>query len=158
MTGNLEQIDLIRQRANVGYEEAKAALEKCNGDIVETLVLLEKENRTKPGKKPKDCSKFMNGVKEIIHKGNRTKLVIRGKNSDLVNLPLTVAVIVTIFATPVVIIGIPAALLTKHKIKIEKEDGEDTEINKVFDKMSTAVNSFTDRICSDNSSDPTDQG
>lgn len=157
MTSKLEQVDLLRKRANVGYEEAKAALERCDGDIVEALILLEKDNKMKIENKPKSCSKFVSGVKNVIRKGNRTKFIIRGKNSDLLNLPLTVAVIITIVATPVVVIGVPAALLTNHRIKIEKENGEDTEVNKLFDKMSSAVNSVTEKLCADDNSNSTTQ-
>lgn len=45
MSISIEQIDLLRKRANVGYKEAKEALEKCNGDIVEALSYLEEQNK-----------------------------------------------------------------------------------------------------------------
>ncbi len=38
MNVSLEQIDLLRKRANVSYEEAKEVLEKFDGDIIEALV------------------------------------------------------------------------------------------------------------------------
>ena len=47
MAVKLELIDELRKRANVSYEDAKDALEKCNGDIVEALIYLEKQNKTK---------------------------------------------------------------------------------------------------------------
>ena len=42
MSVNLELIDELRKRANVSYEDARDALEKCNGDMVEALIYLEK--------------------------------------------------------------------------------------------------------------------
>lgn len=41
----LEQVEKLRERANISYDEAKAALEKTNGDILEAIINLEKQNR-----------------------------------------------------------------------------------------------------------------
>lgn len=41
----LEQVEKLRQYANISYEEAKAVLEETNGDILDAIVKLEKENR-----------------------------------------------------------------------------------------------------------------
>jgi len=41
----LEQVEKLREKANVSYDEAKAALEKTNGDILEAIINLEKENK-----------------------------------------------------------------------------------------------------------------
>ena len=41
----LEMVEKLRKHANVSYEEAKRALEESNGDILEAIVSLEKENR-----------------------------------------------------------------------------------------------------------------
>jgi hypothetical protein len=41
----LEQVEKLREKANISYDEAKATLEKTNGDILEAIILLERENR-----------------------------------------------------------------------------------------------------------------
>ncbi|MCF6466234.1 DUF4342 domain-containing protein [Clostridium sp. Cult2] len=43
----LDQVEKLRQRANISYDEAKAALEETNGDILEAIINLEKQNRIK---------------------------------------------------------------------------------------------------------------
>ncbi|WP_432405348.1 DUF4342 domain-containing protein [Wukongibacter sp. M2B1] len=149
MKVTLEQIDSLRERANVSYEDAKEALEKFDGDMVEALVHLEKEKKIKAKNKAECRNQFLDKLKGIIKKGNDTKLVIKGTNGTVLNIPITLAIIATIFATPFVIIGLLVALLTKHKISIKKTDGEDLEVNKVFDKMADAV----DNITSENSAD-----
>ncbi len=46
----IEQVEKLQQRANVTYEEAKDALEKNDGDILEALIQLEKDGKTtQPG-------------------------------------------------------------------------------------------------------------
>lgn len=41
----LEQVEKLRQKTGISYDEAKAALEKTNGDILEAIINLEKEGR-----------------------------------------------------------------------------------------------------------------
>lgn len=43
----LEQVERLREYANISYEEAKKILEETNGDVLEAIVRLEKENRIK---------------------------------------------------------------------------------------------------------------
>ena len=40
-----EKIEKLRARANVTYEEAKAALAEANGDLLDAMIVLEKEGR-----------------------------------------------------------------------------------------------------------------
>lgn len=46
----LEQVEQLRQRANISYDEAKAALEETDGDLLQAVINLEKQNRIKPPK------------------------------------------------------------------------------------------------------------
>ncbi|RKD29016.1 DUF4342 domain-containing protein [Thermohalobacter berrensis] len=138
MSINLEQIDLIRERAKVSYNEAKEALEKCNNDVVEALVYLENKNKIKD--KKEDRKKFFNKVKKVIDKGNKMKFTIKKEGKNIIKLPLTIAILITIFATPFVIAGLIIALLTKHSISFEKESGKVIEVNKIFDNMSSSTN------------------
>jgi hypothetical protein len=41
----LEQVDKLREKADVSYDEAKAALEATGGDILEALINLEKQGK-----------------------------------------------------------------------------------------------------------------
>ena len=43
----LEKAERLREHANVSYEEAKAALDQTDGDLLEAMVLLEKQGKTK---------------------------------------------------------------------------------------------------------------
>ena len=42
----LEKVEKLRERANVTYEEASAALEEAGGDLLDALVILEKQGKT----------------------------------------------------------------------------------------------------------------
>ncbi len=43
----LEQVEKLRERANVSYDEAKAALDATNGDLLEAMIYLEKQGKAK---------------------------------------------------------------------------------------------------------------
>jgi NACalpha-BTF3-like transcription factor len=146
MSDKLEKIDLLRQRANVSYEEAKEALEKFNYDLVEALIYLEKQNKIKTSKINCKGSKFVEYTKELIRKGDKTRFIIKKSDTTVLNIPVTVAAIATVAAMPFAIAGIALALITDHKIKFEKADGEDIKINKVFDKISKEVHDMTDKM------------
>jgi hypothetical protein len=151
MSINLEQIDELRKRANVSYEDAKGALEQCEGNLIEALVYLEKQNKINLEEKPcneSTCSgsKFFKMIKKLIKKGNETKLIVKKDDAVILNICVTLVVILSIVATPLVIIALILALATNHKIRLQKKNHEDLEVNKIFDKMSVAVNKVTTKI------------
>ncbi|MCB2299066.1 DUF4342 domain-containing protein [Clostridium tagluense] len=146
MSINLEQIDELRKRANVSYEDAKAALEQNDGDLLCALVYLEKQNKIKPDEIPSSESKFFKKVKKLIKKGNETKIIVKKDDAVVLNICVTLGVIITIVATPIVITALILALATNHKIRIRKKNNEDLEVNNIFDKMSIAVNKVTTKI------------
>lgn len=43
----LEKVEKLRERADVSYEEAKEALEACDWDLLDAMVYLEKNGKTK---------------------------------------------------------------------------------------------------------------
>ena len=46
MAITLEQVDRLRERADVTFEEAKAALEHSGGDLLDALIWLERQGKT----------------------------------------------------------------------------------------------------------------
>ncbi|MDP4159978.1 MAG: ubiquitin, partial [Bacillota bacterium] len=43
----LEQVEKLCAMANISYEEAKAALDAANGDLLEAIIYLEKQGKVK---------------------------------------------------------------------------------------------------------------
>jgi nucleoid DNA-binding protein len=46
---NIEQVEKLKERADVSYGDAKHALEQCNGDLLEAVIFLEKQGKVKVG-------------------------------------------------------------------------------------------------------------
>lgn len=139
MNIQIEQVDLLMQRANVGYAEAREALERCDGSIVDALVYLEKRNKVKQTRN-KECGKgIVDGFTNLVHKGNHTRFILRKKDRDALNIPVNVAIVAGVLAVPVAAAGILLALFTGHRIRIEKEDGTGVQANDILDRVSSAV-------------------
>ncbi len=66
----LEQVEKLRQYASISYEEAKAALEETNGDILEAIVNLEKQNKING---PKEGGYYNSKAKNEESQENSTK-------------------------------------------------------------------------------------
>ena len=50
MAVSLEQVERLREKADISYEEAKTLLEQTGGDLLEALILLERQGRVeRPG-------------------------------------------------------------------------------------------------------------
>jgi DNA-binding Lrp family transcriptional regulator len=146
MSINLEQIEALRERANVSYAEAKEALEMCNGDLVEALIYLEKSNKVKSEKCNVNSVGIWEMIKKLVRKGNSTRFVIKKNEREVLSMPVTVAVIAAIVATPLVVIGLVLAIVTSHRFRFESKNGEGMEINKTLDKVSEVVDSAKQKI------------
>lgn len=141
MNITLEQIDQLRSRANVNYQDAKIALEKANGDIVEALVLLEQQQKTVPPKS--QGGGIIDWFKKIIKKGNRMKFSIKKSDDVKLKLPLTAVVLIGLFATHIFIVAALIALFTGHRFEIRDEEGNSLKINKAFNNISNAFSGFS---------------
>jgi hypothetical protein len=146
MTVGLELIEMLRERAHVSYEEAKDALEKCNNDIVEALIYLEKQDKIKAPPKGSCASGFGTTVKKAFKTCNETRFKISKQEQNIVDLPLTIGIITTAIVPPLTVVGLLAALFTGHKIRLEKPGGEDLKINKTLDDISNAAAKVSEQV------------
>jgi hypothetical protein len=143
---NLEQIDLLRKRANVGYKEAKEALEKCGGNIVEALAFLEEENKLKPEIECCGHSSFFQKTKRIVGKLNRISFTISHDEKTKLDIPLTIALILAIAAMPIFVATLIFALFMGCKIRFHKSSGEECGINKNIENISHTVSNFASKV------------
>ena len=147
MNISLELIEQVRARANVSYAEAKEALEKCNAEVVEALIYLEQQNKIKEppsgtGSKKGCCDT----VKKLLKASNETKFVISKNGNTVINLPLTIVILVTVFVLPLTVVGLLVAVFSNHKLRLERPDGENMKINKTLDDISAAASKVSDQV------------
>lgn len=63
----LEQVEKLREYANVSYDEAKTALENADGDILQALIDLENQGKTKS---PQGGGKYVSNSEGSSQNGN----------------------------------------------------------------------------------------
>ncbi|GHU61286.1 hypothetical protein AGMMS49983_00740 [Clostridia bacterium] len=140
----LEQIELVKDRTGVSYREAKEALEAADGNVVDAIIAIEDEINAKVGVKVSDqAAKVVAQIKELVRKGNVSRIVIKKEEETVLNLPVTVGVIGTVLAPWLTVIGSIVALGSKHTIVLIKDDGTVVDLSS---KVGDAVDTVKDKV------------
>jgi UBA/TS-N domain. len=64
----LEKIDIIRERTNVSYAEAKKALEIADGNVVDALIYIEEDQKKEEENSYTTKDEFINWLKDLVKK------------------------------------------------------------------------------------------
>jgi len=126
----LEKIDKLRERMDVSYKEAKEALERAGGDLLEALVLLEAERGKWTERIHDKGEEVLACLKGFFEKSHGTKIRLKKEERTLLELPGTagmlglVGMLVSAELAVLGAIGTVAALLNKCTLEIERA-GED---------------------------------
>lgn len=128
---SLEKIDTIRERTGVSYKEAKEALERNNGNVVDALVEIENSEKNDGFNFNQKSEEIISTLKETVKKGNVTKIILERDGETIMNIPVTAGAIGAVLAPQLSALGIAAAMISKTTIKIVKEDGEIVSLNKL---------------------------
>lgn len=154
----LEKIDLVRERTGASYSEAKEALEKNNGNVVDAIIYMEKSKKNPLDNIYTTKDEFLSWIKELINKGNITRIKVKKDEKVLVDMPVNAGIAVGIVAyaiwTPLIAIGVIGAVVTNLTIEITKKDGTVEVINKVIkanmqdvkEKVSDVVSDVKEKV------------
>lgn len=128
----IEAIDQVMDRVpGVTYAEVKEALIKCDGDVVDAIILLQNNSTNEENIKSKktfedvfgkDSGQIKEEITELIRKSNVIRIVIEKNGKIIMNIPITAGVVGVVFAPILTLIGLSASVLAKYRIKIENED------------------------------------
>ena len=129
---SLEKIELVRERTGASYAEAKEALENHEGNTVDAIIELEEKMDKKfiniDGKDWKESPIYLK-IKEIIEKGNVSRIIVKKGDTQIVNFPLTVGVVGTVLIPWVTIVSVVAAIGTQCQMEFVDDKGTVTDIN-----------------------------
>jgi len=142
----LEKIELVKDRTGVSYKEAKEALEAADGSVVDAIIAIEETVNISTGSKAGEfANETVEKVKELVKKGNITKISVKKDDETIVNLPLNVGIIGTIglIGTIVAPWGILAAAIAafgfKCKIELTKDDGTVVDVSRKAENLANDV-------------------
>ena len=128
----LEKVDLIRERTGVTYREAKEALERTGGNVIEALGEL--EDKKQGGGWTEEFSvksgEVVDRVKELIREGNVTKIRVKQNDKVLVEIPVTLGAISAVLLPQLAALGVLVAVFKRCSIEVVRSDGkaEETEV------------------------------
>jgi hypothetical protein len=172
----LEQVEKLREYADISYDEAKAALENTGGDILQALIDLERQGKVKP---PQGGGQYRSGSSAIVcssnaedngytgsqsshgtgeksafnrnmrrlflwmgsvlHKGNVNSFVVEKDGSHVMRLPITVLVLLLLFAFWVVVPLMVIGMFFGFRYLITGPDIKSSRVNDAMNNVANAA-------------------
>lgn len=135
----LEKIELVKDRTGVSYKEAKDALEAADGSVVDAIISIEATINEQSEGKGIEGTAIADKIKEIIRKGNVSRIVVRRGGETFLNLPVSAGIVGTIIAPWGAVAAVIASFGFKCNVEIVKVDGTVVDVSDtVRDKASLA--------------------
>ena len=164
---NLEMVETLREKANVSYEEAKAALEASNWDLLDAILLLESEGkiptesasystRTEelpPEEEPKEHKGFRDGMRwlfrsfgKLLRIGNTNQIVVSRNDKECFSLPVTVFAVLLLCSVWTILIAMLISLFFGVRYAFRGPDLGKDSINRVMDKAGSMAENMKEEF------------
>ncbi|MBU5484274.1 DUF4342 domain-containing protein [Clostridium sp. MSJ-11] len=164
-----EMIEIIIAKANVTREEAIDALEKCNWDVVDSIIYLERSGKVENNEvttivevkeeeqdKKEDSKKHeerYGGIGEIIgkifkfigmfiKKGSENFFEIKKENEKPIRVSLTISILLLIFLSVPTIALLVIGLFCGYKYSLSGSHNNYNGVNNVFEKVSESADTI----------------
>jgi Sec-independent protein translocase protein TatA len=158
---HFEMVEKLREKANVSYEEAKAALEKADWDLLDAMLILEKQGRiggngdkgssgageytTKREKKTERAEKdrhtfgeklgkFGRWLARMVAIGNANILEVYRNGEKLMAISVTTFAVLLLFIFPLPLILMVVGLFFGFKYKFQGPNFGRDAINSAIDR------------------------
>ena len=155
---NFEKVEKLREKANVTFEEAKAALEEANGDLLDAMILLEKQGKAASQKESystkedtdivvvdepvrnekKRGNAFTDKIKVLWHKSCENYFVTERNDEVIIHIPIWAFIIILLLTWHVTLAVMIIALFFGCRYSF-KGVAEMKMANDVCDKVSEAA-------------------
>lgn len=179
----LEMVEKLRQRANVSYDEAKAALDACGDDLLEAMIYLERQRKANPpsgggcysteqghaepggagegcyAEPPRHASfgqtleRFWQWLCKVVDKGNTNNFEIWREDQRILSLPVTVLVVLAVFCFYVVVPLLIVGLFFSCKYRFSGPDLSRSQANSVMDTAARAADDLKREVMQKNAQD-----
>ena len=161
---HFEMVEKLSQKAGVTYEEAKLALEKCDWDMLDAMVMLESAGKvqsvpvaaaqytTQPVAEPipqhtsgkqefvSGMQKLWNFICKMFQKGNANSFIISRHGEEIVTMPITVLALLVLILWPASIVFLIIGMFCGMRYRFTGPDfGENNSINKAMDQAANSV-------------------
>lgn len=169
-----EKVEKLTQKANVTYEEAKEALDACNGDLLDAMIYLEKSGKVEAPKSEsvttraednclpcvietandkegkKKCNKnwkedFKKGLRKFWDALLNNEFFIKKDGKIVFSLPLFAALLIFLFTFHVSTIAIIVSLFFGVRYGFMGKD-DLSKVNEAIDKVGAVAESVTEKV------------
>ena len=164
-----EMIKKLMEKAYVTNEEAQEVLEKCNWDLLDEIIYLERNGKVENNEtttiievkeeeqKKEDYSKKKDesygGIGEvigrifkclgkIISKGNKNYFEIKKDNEKPIRISLTISIILLILFMPPTVVLLIIGLFCGYKYSVGGPNMNCDGVNDVFEKVSESADTI----------------
>ena len=156
-----EKIEKLREKAHISSEEAKAALDKTGGDLLDALLLLERQGKaaressthTTKGAEPEptreeehNASYMWELIKKLVGICNRHSFIITHRGKQVLSLPITAMVLLLIFANIWLVIALAVGLFCGLRYSIEDGLPYAVHVNDMMDKAAHAAENVRETV------------
>jgi len=133
---DLATVDRLRERIDLTYEEAAAYLEAAGGDLVQALIMAERDLGSQDGEgEPPDeegwvvagaqarsavYTRWSERIADAVKQGSSMRLIIERDGDKLANLPVAAGVVGVIWAPELAAVGAIAALASRCTLRLER--------------------------------------
>ena len=123
----IEDIELIRRKSGISYQEAVALLDYHNGNVARALVDLERNGRIKPeASQPKtsttSTSDNKKGFMNLMSKLYQFRLKVKKGDITILNISLLFSILALLISPHLVIIGAILMLILGYHVSFDKRD------------------------------------
>jgi len=145
----IEDIEILRQKSGISYEEAVNLLEYHNGSLARALVDLEKNGRLKTETASSASHKGIKGVFDFLY---RLRVIVKKEQTVIINLSALFLLVVFILAAHVCVIGLILALVLGYRFSIERnsrvfaQDTFDDIVRNARSNVHNTVHSFAQQF------------
>jgi len=142
----IEDIEILRQKGGLSYEEAVNLLEYHSGSLAQALVDLEKNGRLKGDSGKTGSHKGGKGLFSFLY---RLRIHVKKAQISIINLSALFMLVVLCVAPHVLVIGLIAALALGYRITIERDSRDfafesfDDVVKNAKSNVKNTIGSFT---------------
>ncbi len=132
---DLATVDRLRERIDLTYEEAAAYLEAAGGDLIQALIMAERDLGPQGGEGEPDeegwvvagaeartaaHTRWSERIADVVRQSSTMRLIIERDGDRLANLPVAAGVVGAIWAPELAAVGAIAALASRCTLRLER--------------------------------------
>ncbi len=121
----IDDIEILRKKSGITYEEAVNLLEYHNGSLTRSLIDLERNGRLKDeGPQTRAAGGEQSGLKKMFDTLFRIRVLVKGKGEVVANLSSLFVLVIAMIAPHIAVIGLVVSLILGYRISINRNDPE----------------------------------